>query len=66
VYIEDNLGGRAARLILCGFGSQTEEAQRRFQEELAVEVEPARSPLGTPGENNAGLLGYLRSIAKNN
>jgi len=66
VYIEDNLGGRAARLILCGFGAQTEEAQRRFHEELAVEVEPARSPLGTPGENNAGLLGYLRSIAKNN
>ena len=66
VYIEDNLGGRAERLILCGFGAQTEEAQRRFHEELGVEVEPLRSPLGTPGENNAGLLGYLRSIAKNN
>jgi type IV pilus assembly protein PilM len=66
VYIEDNLGGRASRLILCGFGAQTEEAQRRFPEELGVEVEPARSALGTPGENNAGLLGYLRSIAKNN
>lgn len=66
VYIEDNLGGRAARLILCGFGAHTEEAQRRFHEELGVEVEPVRSPLGTPGENNAGLLGYLRSIAKNN
>jgi type IV pilus assembly protein PilM len=66
VYIEDNLGGRADRLILCGFGAQTDDAQRRFREELAVEVEPLRSPLGTPGENNAGLLGYLRSIAKNN
>ena len=66
VYIEDNLGGRAARLILCGFGAQTEEAQRRFHEELGVEVEPLRSPLSTPGENNAGLLGYLKSIAKNN
>jgi type IV pilus assembly protein PilM len=66
VYIEDNLGGRAERLILCGFGAQTEAAQRRFQEELGVETEPLRSPLGTPGENNAGLLGYLRSIAKNN
>jgi hypothetical protein len=33
---------------------------------LGVAVEPLRSPLGTPGENNAGLLGYLRSIAKNN
>jgi type IV pilus assembly protein PilM len=66
VYIEDNLGGRAERLILCGFGTQTDEAQRRFAEELGVPVEPLRSPLGPPGENNAGLLGYLRSIAKNN
>lgn len=66
VYIEDNLGGRADRLLLCGFGERTDEAQRRFQEELGVAAEPVRSPLGAPGENNAGLLGYLRSIAKNN
>src|SRR5437763_81038 len=65
-FSEDNLGGRAERLLLCGFGERTDEAQRRFQEELGVEAEPMRSPLGTPGENNAGLLGYLRSIAKNN
>jgi type IV pilus assembly protein PilM len=66
VYIEDNLGGRAEHLILCGFGAETAEAQRRFREDLGVEAEPLRSPLGTPGENNAGLLGYLRSIARNN
>lgn len=66
VYIEDNLGGRADRLILCGFGAAADHAQRRFAEELDVAVEPLRSPLGTPGENNAGLLGYLRSIARNN
>lgn len=66
VFIEDNLGRRAENLILCGFGARTEEAAQRFAEELAVEVEPLRSPLGTPGENNAGLLGYLRSIARNN
>ena len=66
VYIEDNLGGRADQLILCGFGAATDEAQRRFADELGVTVEPLRSPLGTPGENNAGLLGYLRSIARNN
>jgi len=66
VYVEDNLGGRAEKLLLCGFGPETEEAQRRFQEELGVEVEPLRSPLAAPGENNAGLLGYLRSIARNN
>ena len=66
VYIEDNLGGRAERLVLCGMGNRMNEAQQRFQEELGVEVEPLRSPLAPCGENNAGLLGYLRSIAKNN
>ena len=66
VYVEDNLGGRADKLILCGFGAETETAQHRFAQELGVAVEPLRSPLGTPGEYNAGLLGYLRSIARNN
>ena len=66
VYIEDNLGGRAERLLLCGFGPRAEEAQHRFGAELGVEVELVRSPLATPGETNAGLLGYLRSIARNN
>lgn len=66
VYMEDNLGGRAEKLLLCGFGSRTDEAERRFQEELGVEVEALRSPLGSPGEHNAGLLGYLRSVARNN
>jgi len=66
VYIEDNLGGRPDKLVLCGFGSETDEAVRRFQEELGVEVEPLRSPLGVPGPHDAGLLGYLRSAARNN
>ena len=66
VYMEDNLGGRAEKLTLCGFGERMDEAQQRFTEELGVEVEPLRSPLGAPGEANAGLLGYLRSVAKNN
>ncbi|MGA2270682.1 MAG: hypothetical protein ABSH44_19590 [Bryobacteraceae bacterium] len=66
VYVEDNLGGRPEKLMLCGFGARADEAERRFQAELGVTVEPLRSPLGTPGENNAGLLGYLRSIARNN
>src|SRR5581483_11784062 len=45
VYIEDNLGGRAERLMLCGFGAQSDEAQRRFEEELGVPTELLRSPL---------------------
>jgi type IV pilus assembly protein PilM len=66
VFIEDNLRRGAERLTLCGFGPRTEEAAERFAQELTVECEPLRSPLGVPGENNAGLLGYLRSIARNN
>jgi type IV pilus assembly protein PilM len=66
VYMEDNLGGRAEKLLLCGFGARTDEAKRQFHEELAVEVDDMKSPLGVPGEHNAGLLGYLRSVSRNN
>ncbi len=65
VYVEDNLGRPADRLILCGFGAHADEAGRRFQEELGVETELLRSPLRAPGESDAGLLGYLRSIGRN-
>jgi type IV pilus assembly protein PilM len=65
VYIEDNLGRPAEKLLLCGFGSETGDAARRLSGELGVAPETLRSPLGTPGENDAGLLGYLRSISKN-
>ena len=66
VYVEDNLGARAETLFLCGFGAETENAAHRFHDELGIAVEPLRSPLGVPSENNAGLLGYLRSLARNN
>ncbi|HXB74629.1 MAG TPA: hypothetical protein VNY05_40720 [Candidatus Acidoferrales bacterium] len=66
VYAEDSMSGRPDQLMLCGFEARSEEAERRFEEELGVPVQSLRSPLGVPGENNAGLLGYLRSIARNN
>jgi type IV pilus assembly protein PilM len=66
VYTEDNLGGKAEALALCGFGSRADEASRRFEAELGVDVTLVRSPLATPGEANAGLLGYLRSVARDN
>ncbi|HXA50505.1 MAG TPA: hypothetical protein VNV86_09395 [Candidatus Acidoferrum sp.] len=65
VYIEDNLGRPAEKLLICGFEPETDEVARILAAELSVEVEALRSPLGVPGENNAGLLGYLRSISKN-
>jgi type IV pilus assembly protein PilM len=65
VFVEDNLGAKAEKLLLCGFGGMLQEARRRFSEELGIEVDTVRSPLGVPGENDAGLLGYLRSVAVN-
>ena len=66
VYVEDNLGGRATQLQLCGFGPRSGEAQTRFAEEFQVSVELVRSALASPGENDAGLLGYLKAVARNN
>jgi type IV pilus assembly protein PilM len=66
VFIEDHLGAKPEKLLLCGFGANTEAARHQFHSELAVDVEAVRSPLGVPGENDAGLLGYLKSIALNN
>src|SRR5580658_7859987 len=61
VFVEDNFGRRAEHLQVCGF-----PAGARIEEELGIPAETLRSPLGVPGENNAGLLGYLRSISRNN
>lgn len=66
VYIEDNLGAKAERLLLCGFGERLEDARQQFHDELGVDVQPVRSPMAPPGENNAGLLGYLRSLGRDN
>jgi len=59
-YVEDQLGVQAQRLLLCGFGAETEERQRQFQKELGIPVEALQSRVGMPGENNAGLIGYLQ------
>jgi type IV pilus assembly protein PilM len=66
VYVEDNLGGRAGHLLLCGFGTRSGEARTRFAGEFEVSVELVQSALAEPGENDAGLLGYLKAVARNN
>jgi type IV pilus assembly protein PilM len=52
-YIEDELGQKPEKLLLCGFAKPIEG--------LNVEMEPLRSRLGTPNAYNAGLLGYLEA-----
>ena len=52
-YIEDELGQKPEKLLLCGFAKPPEG--------LNLEMEPLRSHLGTPTAYNAGLLGYLEA-----
>jgi type IV pilus assembly protein PilM len=63
-FVEDNLGRRPERLWLCGFGARTGEFAERFRDDLNVAAEQLVSPWGAPGENDAGLLGYLRSVRR--
>lgn len=55
-YVEDELASPVNKLILCGFRHGAPAG-------LRCDTEPLRSHLGTtPGEYNAGLLGYLESV----
>jgi type IV pilus assembly protein PilM len=61
-YIEDELETKATRIVQCGLGAGERDFADRWQEEWNVSVEPLKSRYGAPGENNAGLLGYLESV----
>jgi type IV pilus assembly protein PilM len=62
-YIEDELKAKPQRIWLCGFGSESEDLARQWNAEWGVDVSPLRSKFGTPGGNDAGLRGYLESVA---
>jgi type IV pilus assembly protein PilM len=61
-FMEDDLGGKPGRMFACGFGAITEDLRAQCEVELGLALEPLRSRFGVPGQNNAGLLGYLESI----
>jgi type IV pilus assembly protein PilM len=61
-YVEDELKTRPTNVLLCGFRTLGEEYQTLWETELGVPFQPLRSRWGIPGENNAGLLGYLESV----
>lgn len=62
-YAEDQIGQPARRLILCGFGQETDSLGRLAHDELGVPYSPARSRFGTASQHNAGLLGLLEQYA---
>lgn len=61
VYIEDNLGAKAEKLLLAGFGGIAAEAREQFMRELGLPV-ALIGGAGVAGENALGLLGYLQSL----
>ncbi|MBV9769627.1 MAG: hypothetical protein JOZ32_08655 [Bryobacterales bacterium] len=62
-YIEDALKERPEQIWLAGFGSEIEQLAPRWESEWGVAVQAVRSRFGAPGQNNAGLLGYLEAVA---
>jgi len=62
-FIEDELKAAPNRLLLCGFGRLGDDEAQAWASELCVEVEALRSRFGIPSPNNAGLMGYMESLA---
>lgn len=62
-YAEDQLGTAVSRLLLCGFGPETEILGRMAEKEFGVAYAAVRSKFGTAGQENAGLLGLLERYA---
>ncbi len=62
-YCEDQIGQPAARLLLCGFGPETESLGEAAEREFTIPVAPVRSKFGIASAENAGLLGLLEQYA---
>ncbi len=61
IYVEDELSAKAERLVLCGFGADSQDLAREWHAQWGAAVEPLRMRLGAPAQNDAGLLGYLEA-----
>ena len=59
-YIEDELKKKPEQLVVCGFGAPPESWD--WTREFGLTAQPLRSRLGAPGEQNAGLYGFLERL----
>jgi len=62
-YCEDQIGQPAGRLVLCGFGPETDSLGQLAELEFGVPTSPVRSRFGIASQENAGLLGLLEQYA---
>jgi type IV pilus assembly protein PilM len=60
-YIEDELKARPEKMLICGFGPMTPDLAAWAQSDFGLALTPLGSRFGTPGQENAGLLGYLEA-----
>lgn len=58
-YAEDQLGQSVKRLLLCGFGAETDLLGKLAQKEFGIPYANLRSRFGAASQENAGLLGLL-------
>jgi len=61
-YAEDQLGTRASKVWLCGFGAMTDRLRLDLEREPGMPCEPLRSRWAEVEAYNAGLLGWLESV----
>lgn len=62
-YAEDQIGQPAIRLLLCGFGAETDALGKLAGEEFRLSCAAVRSRFGAPSQQNAGLFGLLEQYA---
>lgn len=62
-YAEDQLSQPVTRLLLCGFGRETENLGRFASRAFSIPYAQVSSKFGTASQENAGLLGLLEQYA---
>ena len=62
-YAEDQIGEPARRLLLCGFGTETDPVGALMHREFGLQYEAVRSKFGLASQQNAGVLGLLEQYA---
>lgn len=62
-YAEDQIGQSVSRLLLCGFGNETDSLGRLAQREFGISYAPVHSKFGAATQENAGLFGLLEQYA---
>jgi type IV pilus assembly protein PilM len=62
-YAEDQLGQQVKRLLLCGFGGDTDSVGSLVQSEFGLPYAVLRSRFGPLSQANAGILGMLEQFA---